>query len=288
MSTDSFSSALGRLDPASRALLDLSLRRGMRPEEIGDLLGTDPESVIVAREQALEQLAARLGVEDLSQIDDLRARLAELPAGSWTPPPPEPDAPADPVEGTPQSPTPAIAEWQERGRDTHSRRTERRRLPLLLTLAAITAIALIVVLATNGQSDTQAPTPQPAATKPAPRKKLAKPAPTKKPIALTNPTGAAGGATSTAALTRGGKRLVLDVKGLPDPHGGSYQVWLYSNVIDSRSIGSAHAGSFKLDVPLPANASHFRDVDVSREPHDGNPNHSGASVLRVALAKLAR
>src|SRR6476619_7521866 len=81
---DSFTAALGRLDPASRALLDLSLRRGMRPEEIGDLLGTDPESVIVAREGALEQLASELGMEDVSELDDVRARLAELPAASWT------------------------------------------------------------------------------------------------------------------------------------------------------------------------------------------------------------
>ena len=43
---DSFTAALARLDPASRALLDLSLRRGMTPDEIGDLLGTDAESVV--------------------------------------------------------------------------------------------------------------------------------------------------------------------------------------------------------------------------------------------------
>src|SRR3954470_11164941 len=81
---DSFTAALGRLDPASRALLDLSLRRGMKPEEIGELLGTDPESVVAAREAALEQLATELEMEDSSQLDEGRARLAELPAGAWT------------------------------------------------------------------------------------------------------------------------------------------------------------------------------------------------------------
>src|SRR3954469_23722042 len=78
--TDSFTPALARLDPANRALLDLSLRRGMRPEEIGDLLGTDPESVIVAREAALEQLGAELGLDEKPDIDELRARVAALPA----------------------------------------------------------------------------------------------------------------------------------------------------------------------------------------------------------------
>src|SRR3954465_9368997 len=81
---DSFPAALGRLDPASRALLDLSLRRGMRPEEIGELLGTDPESVIGAPEGALEQLAPRVGMDDVSDLDAVRAGLAELPAAAWT------------------------------------------------------------------------------------------------------------------------------------------------------------------------------------------------------------
>src|SRR4051794_41415551 len=83
--TDSFTPALARLDPANRALLDLSLRRGMRPEEIGDLLGTDPESVIVAREAALEQLGAELGLDEKPDLDDLRARLSALPSEAWTP-----------------------------------------------------------------------------------------------------------------------------------------------------------------------------------------------------------
>src|SRR3954462_260213 len=81
---DSFTSALARLDPASRALLDLSLRRGMRPEEIGELLGTDPESVIVAREGALEQLATELEMDEVSELDHVRTRLAELPGEPWT------------------------------------------------------------------------------------------------------------------------------------------------------------------------------------------------------------
>src|SRR3954471_4591009 len=83
--TDSFTPALARLDPANRALLDLSLRRGMRPEEIGDLLGTDPESVIVAREAALEQLGAELGLDVAPDLDELRARLTTLPGEAWTP-----------------------------------------------------------------------------------------------------------------------------------------------------------------------------------------------------------
>src|SRR3954464_11452406 len=37
--------------------------------------GTDPESVVAAREAALEQLATELEMEDSSQLDEVRARL---------------------------------------------------------------------------------------------------------------------------------------------------------------------------------------------------------------------
>src|SRR3954447_9263 len=140
MSSDSFSTALAQLDPASRALLDLSLRRGMRPEEISDLLGTDARSVEVAREAALEQLASELGMDDVSELDDVRARLAELPAEAWTGQA-APEAAAQPetaavkAAGPESGPTPRPA--------APSRR--KSRLPLLLALLAIAAIVLVVV-----------------------------------------------------------------------------------------------------------------------------------------------
>jgi hypothetical protein len=39
---------------------------------------------------------------------------------------------------------------------------------------------------------------------------------------------------------------------------------------------------------LPKGFQRHRFIDVSREPADGNANHSGASVLRVPLAALLR
>src|SRR4051812_35056405 len=81
---DSFTAALARLDPASRALLDLSLRRGMTPDEIGDLLGTDAESVVAAREAALEQLPRNLGRGAPWQLEGGGARPGGLPAEAWS------------------------------------------------------------------------------------------------------------------------------------------------------------------------------------------------------------
>src|SRR4051794_39267388 len=83
MRIDSFSDALGQLDPASRALLDLSLRRGMRPEEIAEMLGAETETVARNRDDALRRVAADVGMERYDQLDEVRALLAELPAEEW-------------------------------------------------------------------------------------------------------------------------------------------------------------------------------------------------------------
>jgi hypothetical protein len=281
---DSFTAALSRLDPASRALLDLSLRRGMRPEEIGELLGTDPESVIVAREGALEQLASELGMDDVSELDEVRARLAELPAAAWTGQA-APEAAAQPetaavkATGPGSKPTPR--------REAQPRR--RPRLPLLLALLAIAAIVLVVVLASSGGDEDTASNPStPSKSKPnKPNKpKPSTPAtPKPGPTVKLTPLSDARGASGTAALTQGGKRLTLKATGLRP---GAYQVWLYDSVIDTTSLTKVSGTKLDLDLKLPRNASHYRYVDVSREPPDGNPNHSGESVLRVPLAKLSR
>jgi hypothetical protein len=286
---DSFTAALSRLDPASRALLDLSLRRGMRPEEISELLGTDPESVIVARESALEQLADELGMDDVSELDDVRARLAELPPEAWT-------GQAAVNGASTARPKLAVVEGAPKGEKakTGPQEEERKsRLPLLLALLAAAALVLVIVLATNGGDDKTAssstpntPAPKPNATKPQPKPAAPKP-PASPKVALT-PIGRAAGAQGTATLTQGGKRMLLDVSGLPDPHGGAYQVWLYDSVIDTASLTKVRGTKLALDLELPRNASHFRFVDISLEPADGNPNHSGESVLRAPLAKLSR
>jgi hypothetical protein len=277
---DSFTAALARLDPASRALLDLSLRRGMKPEEIGDLLGTDPDSVVVAREAALEQLATELDMDDVSELDQVRARLAELPAEAWT----------GTADARPQL---KVVKGEPARSAEPPAKSRRSRLPLLLALLAVAAVALIVVLASSGSSDKPKSTAQSSAPPPAPSSKPAKPS-SKPAKPAAKPTikktrlaaiGAASGASGTAALTQGGKRLTVDASGLPN---GAYQVWLYNSVIDAASLTKVKGTKLALDLKLPSNATRYRYVDVSLEPPDGNPNHSGESVLRVRLSKLSR
>jgi hypothetical protein len=63
-------------------------------------------------------------------------------------------------------------------------------------------------------------------------------------------------------------------------------VWLYDSVADSQKLASFDAPKARIDVRLPAGFRRYRFVDVSREPADGNPNHSGLSLLRVPISRL--
>ena len=75
--------ALGRLDPVGRALLDLSLHRGMPDEDIADVLNTDPGEIGRRREELLGRLADDLRLDGRAQRDELRATLPDLPPEIW-------------------------------------------------------------------------------------------------------------------------------------------------------------------------------------------------------------
>lgn len=74
--------------------------------------------------------------------------------------------------------------------------------------------------------------------------------------------------------------LRVDLSDLPDTPDGFYEVWLL-DPDDGRlvSLGPARPdGEYAL--PAGTGVDDFPAVDVSVEPHDGDPGHSGASVLR--------
>ncbi len=82
----------------------------------------------------------------------------------------------------------------------------------------------------------------------------------------------------------GERSLAVDTSGLP-PVDGFYEVWLLDlaqdrlvalGVLDERGRG-------RLTVPDGVRIEDYREVDVSVEPDDGDPTHSGASVLRGEL-----
>jgi DNA-directed RNA polymerase specialized sigma24 family protein len=76
--------ALAALDPESRALLDLSLRRAMSDEEIAAVLRVDADEVARRRAELLDRLAGEVGVaDDREGREELLATLPDLPAGHW-------------------------------------------------------------------------------------------------------------------------------------------------------------------------------------------------------------
>jgi hypothetical protein len=265
MPTDSFTSALERLDPASRALLDLSLRRGMRTEEIADVLGADTESVEASRDDALRRIASEVGMPD----DDVRDRLAEMPDDEWrgngstaTAEEPEPEPEPEPAAEPPA----AAAEPEKRKRGSI--------WPLLLGLLLIAGVIVAIALGTgdNGDESTVSSQSSQPANPSTPQK-------TESGATKLNDVGAS--KASGAAEVKGGK-LTLTAT-LP---AGSYEVWLYNSILDARSLGMAKGPKISVKADLPGNWQRFRFVDVSRERNDGNVSHSGESVLRVPTKSL--
>jgi anti-sigma-K factor RskA len=77
-------------------------------------------------------------------------------------------------------------------------------------------------------------------------------------------------------------QLRLETDGLDTPD-GYFEVWLIDPSVTSMvSLGPLRADG-EYDVPPGVDAADFPIVDVSVEPADGNPVHSGESVLRGQL-----
>lgn len=256
--------ALAALSPDDRALLELSLMRGVSDEEIAGLLKVDTHHVQVRRDEALDQLIERLDdAAELTELLDQRngdesAPTTELP----------------PVSG--QDAPPA-----ESNGATGAARTRPPRRLILLGLPLVAAVVLAVVIASSGgggeepERGRQQP-PPPVERKPVQKQPAA-------PSVALEPVGAASGARGTASISDG--RLELRASRLPR---GAYTVWLYDSAVDAEPVARFNGTSGAVYVRLPKGWERYASVDVSREPADGNPNHSGESLLRAAVSKLGR
>jgi anti-sigma-K factor RskA len=90
-------------------------------------------------------------------------------------------------------------------------------------------------------------------------------------------------AAATGAEPGGG--ATITVRGLkPLPGGGYYELWMLNSPDDLVSMGSFKVGpdgTAKVTLPVAADPAKFKFFDVSAEPGDGRPGHSGVSVLRA-------
>jgi Anti-sigma-K factor rskA len=99
------------------------------------------------------------------------------------------------------------------------------------------------------------------------------------PIAL-DPAEQLGTAELVAAPT--GQQVKVDAPALP-PSGNDYEVWLFGDDGRMVSLGTLNDGTGTFTVPQGISTREYRVVDVSDEPPDGNPAHSGISLIRGAF-----
>lgn len=295
---DRLPDALGDLDPGNRALLDLSLRRGVSDAEIGELLHKEPTDVARGRDAVLELLADALDVAGPDRRERVREAVAALPDEAWRPaasavepppqpaarksPPPPPPPPRDPVvtdeplDREPDLPPATREREDEIYFEPEPRGSRRGGLLLLLALLAVLGVVLALVLS-GGDDDGS----NESGSQPAPKQgddPPAKPGPQGQDASLEPLAGGRG--EGRLVVTDEGATITL--RGLPKPD-GAYQVWLYDSVVDAKSLGTITDGSGRLEVKLPADARQYEFLDISLEPADGNPNHSGDSILRAPL-----
>lgn len=93
-------------------------------------------------------------------------------------------------------------------------------------------------------------------------------------------------ATGAATLVQRDDALVLelDVAGLDDID-GYYEVWLLTPAVDGLvSLGPLRSDG-RYELPSGLDHNEYAVVDISIEPHDGDPAHSGNSILRGELTE---
>jgi hypothetical protein len=97
---------------------------------------------------------------------------------------------------------------------------------------------------------------------------------------------ALGGFNGSGQAELAGRELEVDTTGLTPVEGEFYELWLLDleggEVKDLVSLGTIDAdGRYRIADNIDLRRYHV--VDISLEPDDGNPSHSGDSVLRGEL-----
>ena len=298
-----------QLSAEQRAILELVLQQGKSYEELAGMLGMPEPRVRGLARDALVELAP---VSVRAIEEDWRGQLADYVLGqqagpqaaatkghlrrseaarSWT------RSLLDSLEQLyPNGSMPAVPEG-ERGRRGGAAAAQPpaggglaappdaavRRRRLLAGGGVLAALALVAILVwplglLSGDDDEPAPASEQAA--------------------------AAGGDGQTAAqqgtgapagiaivVDQNGRRQLLVQAARLEPSGEreAYEVWLYNDRGDARTLGGQvtdQQGNYQAIGNLPADFEQYRFIDISREPLDRQRGHSGDSVLRGRMPEL--
>ncbi len=217
----------------------------------------------------------------MAEVDRLRpvvTRLEGRPAGSWEPiePPPLDIAAivaADTDGSLAESPVEA-----ERSSSKSPRRSLGERFGFAWPRAAAVAFSGLLILAVGIGVGTQLGGDGSTSGEPVQTLALDR-------IGNEVPDGASGEVLLTGDA---GDQVTLDVSGLEQTGEREYyELWLLGDGDEIVSLGSFRVpagGNSQVEVPLPVNPEQYRYFDVSIEPENGSPDHSGRSVLRGLTA----
>ena len=262
-------SALTCLDVGSRALLELSIRRGLSDEEIADVMGVPPGEVMNLREEALFRIAAELGVPPENR-EALTEKLARVHGSHWRP----------------ETGRSAGKGHRAAGRRGRSRA---RLIAVGVLVAAGGALGGMIISSTGAddRSERTNATQEASGRKPAKGGQPATPAPSP-PRAMQRLNGTYG--RGTAQLRRRGRRVMLRlrVSRFLRPQGGGYAVWLFNSRSDARRLYATTDTTIHRDISLPADYRRFRFIEIARASPDLESAHTGLSLLRAPRSALER
>ena len=204
--------------------------------------------------------------EEVERLRPLVGRLEGLPAEVWEAPQPPPLAMPEDATG----PSPARA---EAGGAPPGRRS-RLRLPTLnlrpLTATGLAALLLAVGVAggvlIGGGGGSQGPGGEAS------------------DLVLSRIDDGPSGAHGVVLVADNKQRATVDVSGLdPSGSGHFYELWLLDEDGRMIALGAFQVGadgSAKVELPIPVSPSQYGYFDVSLQKDNGDPAHSGVSVLR--------
>lgn len=90
--------------------------------------------------------------------------------------------------------------------------------------------------------------------------------------------------TAELVTARSGLQVRVDASGLPASSASAYEVWLFGDDGRMVSLGTLSDGTGSFTLPQGIDPAEYRTVDISDELPDGNPAHSGISLVRGTFA----
>ena len=83
--------------------------------------------------------------------------------------------------------------------------------------------------------------------------------------------------------SHGHEYLEVSVQNVPERAGDHLELWLIDTKVEGMVSLGPYTGNHRYEVPTGVSPARFPIVDVSIEPGDGVPTHSGVSVVRGTL-----